>query len=80
MFEDGIVITPEGYGNVWTQMAEGGWIVFLVLFEFGGVGMFCVVSMVCNDLFIVGCCVFMMYFGLIVVVVCVIVFFVQLCY
>ncbi|MEM7154783.1 MAG: acyl-CoA dehydrogenase [Myxococcota bacterium] len=62
--EDGKVTTPDGYGNAWTQMAEGGWIAPSAPPELGGVGMPRAVSMVCNDLFTAGCCAFMMYPGL----------------
>lgn len=62
--EDGNVTTPDGYGAVWEQMAEGGWIAPSAPPEYGGVGMPRAVSMACNDLFTAGCCAFMMYPGL----------------
>ena len=62
--DDGKVTTPDGYGAVWNQLAEGGWIAPSAPVEYGGVGMPRTVAMACNDLFTAGCCAFMMYPGL----------------
>ena len=62
--DEGNVTTPEGYGEVWKQMAEGGWIAPGADPELGGGGMPRSISGVCNDVFPSACTAFMMYPGL----------------
>ncbi|HHO54049.1 MAG TPA: acyl-CoA dehydrogenase [Deltaproteobacteria bacterium] len=61
---DGNVHTPEGYGEAWRIMAEGGWIGVGSDPELGGIGMPGVITMAVVEMFIGACMAFEMYPGL----------------
>lgn len=65
MFENGVVCMLIGFKEVFEQMKEGGWIVFDCDFEYGGQGLFYLMMIVVNELFVLVNMVFNMYQGLI---------------
>ena len=64
VLENGVVRTPEGFKDAWSQMAEGGWMGLDASTEYGGQGMPHLLNTATGDLFSTANMAFQMYVGL----------------